>query len=293
MLDSSEVLADQVQIRDAAVLHFLQLLSSMTNATSSDIFDVIPPLISQEQNDMLLAPLTLVEIQTAVLSISADGAPSPDGFSGTFFSACWNIVSQDLHKAALFLFQGGKLPRAVSTSLICLIPKSSSLSRFYKILASVIATRLSQLLPSIISPEQGAFIQGRSISESIVLAQELFLRFKQEMLINGGLAGFFKSSKGLRQGDPLSPSLFIIAAEVLGRGLKRLVMHGLCQPYKVARGCQQISHLLYADDTLLFLNGGGRQNKTQLSSARRSQNRRSYSLVKGEVSFPGWSIGFD
>ncbi|XP_058071016.1 uncharacterized protein LOC131220059 [Magnolia sinica] len=67
--------------------------------------------------------------------------------------------------------------------------------------------------------------------------------------------GFFKSSRGLRQGNPLSPSLFILLAEVFGRGISRLVSSGLCHPFKLKQGCLPVSHLLYADNTVIFLNG--------------------------------------
>ncbi|XP_058103493.1 uncharacterized protein LOC131247064 [Magnolia sinica] len=61
--------------------------------------------------------------------------------------------------------------------------------------------------------------------------------------------------KGLRQGDPLSPSVFILCAEVFSRSISRLVAAGTVTPFRLKQGCIQISHLLYADDTILFLNG--------------------------------------
>ncbi|KAL6320158.1 hypothetical protein AAG906_004667 [Vitis piasezkii] len=64
------------------------------------------------------------------------------------------------------------------------------------------------------------------------------------VLINGTPKGFFQSSRGLRQGI-LSPYLFVIAMEVFSSFLNRAVDNGYIS------GCQ-ISHLLFADDTLVF-----------------------------------------
>lgn len=74
------------------------------------------------------------------------------------------------------------------------------------------------------------------------------------VIVNGEMHGFFKNSRGLRQGDPLSPSPFIIADEVLSRGLSRLFSHNLVGYYRHGRGQIPITHLLFADDTLIFLN---------------------------------------
>ena len=75
------------------------------------------------------------------------------------------------------------------------------------------------------------------------------------VMFNGILAGFFKSTRGLRQGDPLAPTLFIIAEEVLSRGLSEAFRSKKIGYYKVPRQCPIVTHLLFADDTLVFLNG--------------------------------------
>ncbi|KAL0404118.1 UNVERIFIED_CONTAM: hypothetical protein Sradi_2052600 [Sesamum radiatum] len=71
------------------------------------------------------------------------------------------------------------------------------------------------------------------------------------VLINGSLSGFFKSTRGLRQGDPLTPTLFVLAAEYFSRNLNRLMEIDKSLAFK---GSQGISHLAYADDILIFTN---------------------------------------
>lgn len=72
------------------------------------------------------------------------------------------------------------------------------------------------------------------------------------ILINGTPAGFFKSTRGLRQGDPLSPSLFILAADYLSRSLDRLIIGNKDMRYCTARYSMSVSYLAYADDIIIF-----------------------------------------
>ena len=75
------------------------------------------------------------------------------------------------------------------------------------------------------------------------------------VLVNGTPMGFFQSSRGLRQGDPLSPYLFVIAMEVFSAFLKRAVEGGFLFGCRVKGRSEEgvlISHLLFADNTLVF-----------------------------------------
>lgn len=75
------------------------------------------------------------------------------------------------------------------------------------------------------------------------------------IIINGKPPGFFHSSRELKQGDPISPSLFIIIAEVLSRGLNPLVENKKISPFSHPPGSSLISHLCFTDDVIIFLNG--------------------------------------
>ena len=79
------------------------------------------------------------------------------------------------------------------------------------------------------------------------------LRFP--VLINGTPEGFFNSSRGLRQGDPLSPYLFVIGMETFSRLIHRAVRGGFLSGCRIKgrRGDGAlVSHLLFANDTLVF-----------------------------------------
>lgn len=73
---------------------------------------------------------------------------------------------------------------------------------------------------------------------------------KVSMLVNGSPTEEFCVGRGLRQGDPLSPFLFLIAAEGLNVLFKEVSGLGLFEGYVV--GELTISHLQFADDTLII-----------------------------------------
>ena len=85
---------------------------------------------------------------------------------------------------------------------------------------------------------------------------------KLEILINGSPAGFFGSSRGLRQGDPLSPLLFLLMMEILSKMLQQAEGCGFIRGFKVNGTRSEevcVSHLLYADDTMLMCDADPKQ----------------------------------
>ncbi|GMJ10111.1 hypothetical protein HRI_004680300 [Hibiscus trionum] len=69
------------------------------------------------------------------------------------------------------------------------------------------------------------------------------------VVLNGIVGQKFVPSRGLRQGDPLSPFLFLICSEGLSSLLRQAVG---CVGVRIARGAPSVSHLFFADDSLIF-----------------------------------------
>lgn len=82
---------------------------------------------------------------------------------------------------------------------------------------------------------------------------------EMNFLWNGQTTSYMKPSRGLRQGDPLSPYLFVLCLNKLSCLIEREVANGLWKPLTFSRGGPCLSHIFFADDLILM----GEASKTQ------------------------------
>ncbi|RVW90164.1 putative mitochondrial protein [Vitis vinifera] len=176
--------------------------------------------ISVESASRLDSPFAEAEIFNAIFQLDRDKAPGPDGFT-------------------------------------------------IAIIAKVLSGRLRGVLQETIHSTQGAFVQGRQILDAVLIANEIVDEKKRsgeegvvfkidfEKAYNHVKWDFLdhvleKKARGLRQGDPLSPFLFTIVADVLSRMLLKAEERNLLEGFRVGRNRCRVTHLQFADDTILF-----------------------------------------
>ncbi|KAI5352439.1 hypothetical protein L3X38_005330 [Prunus dulcis] len=73
------------------------------------------------------------------------------------------------------------------------------------------------------------------------------------VLLNGKSENLFKPSRGIRHGDPISPYIFILVSDVLSVMLNKAVKRGIVQWIIFSRDSPTLSHLFFADDSIMFL----------------------------------------
>ena len=125
------------------------------------------------------------EVRVAISGLNAEGAPGPDGIPVFFYKDCWDRVASDVMALMDEFHVGSARMDHINRAYIALLPKVQgaeqvgdfrpiSLSNsLYLIISKVLANRLRKLLQAHINPLQFAFILGRQIMDSIVIAEEI------------------------------------------------------------------------------------------------------------------------
>lgn len=106
-------------------------------------------------------------------------------------------------------------------------------------------------------------------------------------LVNGAAQGRVTPSRGIRQGDPLSPYLFILCTEVLSGLCKKAQAKGDIIGVKVSRNSPAINHLLFADDTMFFSRTDARSCAALLAILKKYENASGQfiNLEKSSITF--------
>ncbi|GJV81698.1 RNA-directed DNA polymerase, eukaryota [Tanacetum coccineum] len=245
--------------------------------------------VSLDQVEDLERTVSKDEIKRAVWDCGVDKSPGPDGFTFGFYRRFWTTIEDDVCKAVVWFFQNNFIPNGGNSSFVTLIPKIpnankvkdyrpiSLIGSVYKIIAKILANRLVMVLGDIVSDSQSAFVKDRQILDDFEKAYdsvrwdyiEIILKkfgfgdkwckwidgclrtSRGSVLVNGSPTTEFQFGKGLKQGDPLSPFLFILVMESLHVSFQRVVDAGLFSGIKLDNSTS-ITHLFYADDAIFM-----------------------------------------
>jgi hypothetical protein len=107
------------------------------------------------------------------------------------------------------------------------------------------------------------------------------------VLLNGHKLEAFKPTRGIRQGDPISPYLFLLVAEGLLCLLNYSVQSSSLMSIRVAPSSLMVSHLLYADDSLLLFKAN-RENSEEVRNVLNlycTASRHQINLDKSSIHF--------
>lgn len=290
LLPSGIIITDSIQMSVYAVSHFQSILGPQPAPpvrllSSAFWFQTLTDFLCSEsqRGQMILIP-TAEEITSVLFKLNQNKAPGPDGLTSGFYKASWSTLGPEVVQSIRHFFYTSFLPASTIATILSLVPKHpgasliteyrpiSCLNTLYKVISRLLVKRLKPMLPSLIVPNQTAFVKGRLLVENTSLAGELvqgyhkntgtkrvtikvdiakafdtlswtflfsclrslsvpeqFLSWLRACICtpnytvsyNGFVNGYFKGTRGLRHGDPLSPYLFVIAMNALSLMLNK------------------------------------------------------------------------
>ncbi|GKE96982.1 RNA-directed DNA polymerase, eukaryota [Tanacetum coccineum] len=141
--------------------------------------------LTSDDISLLDAPFTCEEIKRAVWNCGSGKATGTDGFTFKFIKLYWETIGKDFVELVKWFEADGFISRGCNSSFVALVPKIhdplhvndyrpiSLIGCQYKIIAKVLENRLQQVVHSVVSEVQTAFVKGRQITDSPLIVNEI------------------------------------------------------------------------------------------------------------------------
>ena len=170
------------EVVGVASAYFDNLFQAGIEDQMEECLNAVQSEVTDDMQEFLSSEFTAEEVKVALFQMGPTKAPRSDGMNALFYQKFWHVVGNNVVLAVLdFLNNGNMLPDINHTNIV-LIPKVKNPERMsefrpislcnviYKIISKVLANRLKQVLPQIISSTQSAFVLGRLITDNVLVA---------------------------------------------------------------------------------------------------------------------------
>ncbi|GAA0181321.1 hypothetical protein LIER_42276 [Lithospermum erythrorhizon] len=149
------------------------------------VANVMQKRVLESQKASLCRAVTVAEIESVMLGLKSGKAPGPNDLSTEFYKDVWPIVKTLVSEAVKTFFATSIMPNFINSTTISLIPKVqepllmkdfrpiSCCNVVYKCISTILAGRQNDTLHGVIGIQQTAYVPGISISDGIMLMQEL------------------------------------------------------------------------------------------------------------------------
>lgn len=183
LVDGDSITGNE-NMREAARKHF-QLLYKEEFHNRPKLDNLCFNKIGEADRVLLESEFTEHGIFACLKDCNGDKAPGLDGFNMKFFQSFWQEVKKDVLGFFNDFHKHGSFVKSINSTFIVLIPKNEGVRCFndfrpisligsiYQLLAKVQVKRFSKLLKSIICDCQHAFLEGRQITDAIMITNEV------------------------------------------------------------------------------------------------------------------------
>ncbi|XP_062109851.1 uncharacterized protein LOC133821712 [Humulus lupulus] len=186
----------------------------------------------------LIKPFSRGDVKKAFFIIHSIKSLGPDGYGSDFFKVMWPEIGDDVSGAILNFFLIGQIPNELNDVVISLVPKTeipatavdnrpiTCCNTLYKCISKMLCSRLAEVLPYLVDLSKAYDTIDWDFLEDLLKALCFPSKFinwimvclcgtSYSLMMNGRIHGRFKGEKGLRQGDPIPPLLFVLVMDYL------------------------------------------------------------------------------